>query len=805
MPLKRVIILLTVILVLLSAVLIGFIYLDQRPHNVAGTVTDAGNSQPIGGARVQFGERGATTDNTGRFTLHGVTKDATLAVSAPGYATKSDVAIHGVLLEFSWPLAIALQPTVLEGLVTETGGAPIADAMVTVDAQTTRTTSGGRFVFERVPAGAIVFAVADGYNSGTATFKEGSPVNVVLEPNTLAGTVLDASANAPVLGALVQAGGKSGASDANGKYALRGIPKNSTVTVSADGYLTVTYTFVETETRRVFLTPNVLTGKITDGETGAAVTSAVLQEGGRSVQVDAQGRYSMTRVLKSAVVTATADGFVPARLPVQGRSSLDIVLQPNQIAGRITDAKTGKPIAGATVYVDSLSTKTDADGRYSFKRVRQGATVMASADNYGPAGAEIGENATIDIALKPGALSGVVRDAVTGAPVPGATVAIDGAYVTTDANGVYKLGELPPGATITAKYPGYRLARVTVASAGFPNISLQPFVAKGLYFPFGTTLGDGGKKARALIDAGRQYGINTVVIDVKGDIRDDVGRLIFKSSSATAARIGASRSSSAEIQALLAYAKERNFYTIARIMAFKDDLLARGAPEMAIKRRSNGALWMDSGGSYWADPYHPTVWAYNLYLAKECAALGFDEIQFDYIRLPSDGSIGDIYYPSKAAGDTRARWQVIEGLLAQLPAALPNVYVSVDTFGWTAWKEGDNDLGIGQRLTEMAKYVDYISPMVYPSTFEAGGLDYDRPAAHPYEVVYRSSVNAARRIANLKCKIRPWIQDFDDYTFGIPYNAREVAVQIQAAEDAKVAGWLIWNPAGVYTQGAWVR
>ena len=89
--------------------------------------------------------------------------------------------------------------------------------------------------------------------------------------------------------------------------------------------------------------------------------------------------------------------------------------------------------------------------------------------------------------------------------------------------------------------------------------------------------------------------------------------------------------------------------------------------------------------------------------------------------------------------DTRARWQVIEALMAQIPAALPNVYVSLDTFGWTAWKEGDNDLGIGQRLNEMAKYVDYISPMVYPSTFEASALDYAQPAAHPYEVVYRSS------------------------------------------------------------------
>ena len=260
----------------------------------------------------------------------------------------------------------------------------------------------------------------------------------------------------------------------------------------------------------------------------------------------------------------------------------------------------------------------------------------------------------INLALKPGVLSGIVKDAATGTPVAGATVAVNGAYVTTDANGVYKLGDVEPGATVTAKYPGYGLTRYTVATPGFPNLTLKPFVAKGLYIPLGTVLGDGGTNARALIDAGRQYGINTIVVDVKGDIRDDVGRLIYKSASATAARIGSTRSNSTEILALLTYAKDRNFYTIARVMAFKDDLIAKGAPEMAIKRRSNGGLWMDTGGSYWADPYHPTVWAYDLFIAKECAALGFDEVQFDYVRLPSDGSIGDIYYPSKAAGDTRA-------------------------------------------------------------------------------------------------------------------------------------------------------
>ncbi len=804
----RLIILLTAVLALLSISLIGVLYLDQRPHDVAGVISDAESGRALAGARVQVGVRSVQADGSGHYSFTGVTRDTPLSAEAPGYVERNGITVRGLLLEFSWPVDVALQPNVVDGLVTEAGAGPVVDAAVTVDQQSARTSSAGRFTFKRVPAGAMILATADGYSSGNAVFKDGQPVTVTLEPNTLAGTALEAGSSTPVAGAAVKAGSKSGVSDTSGKYTLRGIPRGATVSVTADGYLSATYTFVETETKRVFLSPNQLTGQVTDAETGGPVAGATLREGARSIQADAGGRYTVTKVLNSAVFTATADGFVPAQQPAQGRATLNFAMQPTVVQGRVTDAKTGKAIAGAVVYVDSVSTKTDADGRYTFKRVKRGATVMASAENYGPGGAEIGDSPTIDIVLKPGALSGVVRNSVTGAPLAGATVALDGVFVTTDAAGVYKMGgEMAPGSVLTAKFPGYTLGRVSVGSAGFPNVSLTPFTAKGLYFPFGTVLGDGGAKARALIDAGRPYGINAIVVDVTGDIADDVGRLIYKSASSVAARIGSSRSNSTEIQALLKYAKERNVYTIARIMAFKNDLIARGAPEMAIKRRSNGLPWRDSGGSYWADPYNATVWAYDLFIARECAALGFDEVQFDYIRMPTDGVVSDTYYPSKPAGDTRGAYQIVEGLLRQLPAALPNVYVSVDTFGWTTWETADEwtSMGLGQRLPEMAKYVDYISPMVYPSTFQAGALGFDRPPAHPYEVVYRSTVNAAKRIAKTNAKIRPWIQDFDDYTFGYSYDALQVSVQLKAAEDSGVPGWLIWNPAGIYTQGGWKR
>ena len=427
-PLKRIIVLLTVLLVLLSTVLVGFIYLDQRPHDVAGTITDAETRQPIAAVLVRTGQRSASTDDSGRFTLNGLQKGAVLMASAPGYAAKPDIAVDGVLLAFSWPLAFSLQPNTLEGSVTEADGQPVVDALVKVDVQTTRSAAAGRFTLRRVPDGAMLFVTADGYSSGNAVFTDGAPVRVLLEPNTLAGAVVDA-ANSPVSGAMISVGGKAVSSDAAGKYTLRGIPRGITVTVQADGYLTATYTFVETETKKVALTPNSLTGKVTDGETGAPVLGITLQEGARSVQVDAQGRYSLTKVTRSAVISVTADGYIAARQPVGGRSTLDLVLQPNQIAGQVTDIKTGKPIITATVYLEGRSTQTDAQGRYTFKRVKYGATVTASAEGYGPAGGEIGDSPTLDIALKPGVLSVVVKDASTGSPFAGATVAVDGAFV----------------------------------------------------------------------------------------------------------------------------------------------------------------------------------------------------------------------------------------------------------------------------------------------------------------------------------------------------------------------------------------
>ncbi|MBM3134802.1 MAG: hypothetical protein FJZ89_05845, partial [Chloroflexi bacterium] len=518
--------------------------------------------------------------------------------------------------------------------------------------------------------------------------------------------------------------------------------------------------------------------------------------------------------LEGSTVVVYADGYLPAQAVFGDEERLDFALAPNVVSGTVRDAFTGAPLAGATVTLGERQVQTDATGHYTFQRVPAGARLVAQAAGHSPAEAILvgqvanpsvgqvanlsGEAATIDLLLRPLLLQGVVRDAATAAPIAGATVSLNGIYTHTANDGSYRLSDTPGTDTLTVKAPGYRLVHIALGHDRGPDVALQPFVAKGLYLPYGVLLGDGGKKGRELLEMAAGNGLNAVVVDVKSDLRDDVGRLAYKSQIPLAKTIGASRSDSKILDDFLALARKKNVYTIARIIVFKDDLLARGAPDTAVKNSQTGAPWRDSGGSHWVDPYNAQVWAYNLAIAQEVAARGFDEVQFDYIRFPSDGQVAEVLYPSRAQDDQRPRWEVLEALLAQIPPALPHVYVSLDTFGWTTWRLDDS--GVGQRIEEIARYVDYVCPMLYPSTFEASALGYPQPTAQPYQVIYRSSLNAQGRLAQSKARLRPWLQAFDDYAFGLPFGAKEIAAQIQAAEEARTAGWCLWNPAGVYAE-----
>lgn len=287
--------------------------------------------------------------------------------------------------------------------------------------------------------------------------------------------------------------------------------------------------------------------------------------------------------------------------------------------------------------------------------------------------------------------------------------------------------------------------------------------------------------------------INSVVIDVK----DDTGLLSYPSTVALAREIGSGirKYDPAKVLALL---KQHRIYTIARIVVFKDPLLAKKRSDLAVLS-SQGGLWRDKLGLCWVDPHNQKVWEYNVGIAKEAARLGFDEIQFDYVRFTSDGPIQYCRYPG---ADERPKADVIRDFLKFAYQELHplGVKVSADLFGLTC--SSRDDLGIGQILEKVAPHVDIICPMVYPSHYPKGVYNIANPDAEPYKTIFQSLSFAKKRLDALTLDhplvIRPWLQDF---SLRQVYRREQLLAQIKAVRDAGFREFIFWNPGNKYDAG----
>ncbi len=325
---------------------------------------------------------------------------------------------------------------------------------------------------------------------------------------------------------------------------------------------------------------------------------------------------------------------------------------------------------------------------------------------------------------------------------------------------------------------------------------------KGFYVSY-AAMGNAGfmQRTHELLE---QTELNAVVFDFKGDR----GFLAFPTEVAVAAEVKANAQPMVDDPAeFMRWFEERGVYTIARIVTFKDNQLAKYYPEWAILDTATGAAWRDQEGMAWIDPNRTGAWDYNVALAREAAAYGFDEVQFDYVRFPTDGNVGGAVYSMPNTYEVRTA--AIGGFLGSASAVLRplGVKTCADVFGYTAWV--DDDLGIGQHLEALAPLIDVLAPMVYPSTYNAGmpGEDpkYRNAVAYPYEIVNKSTERALRRMQpiNPAIEIRPWLQDFGDYAFDYrTYTAAEIRRQMDGARDAGARGWLLWDPAVRYTSAA---
>lgn len=322
------------------------------------------------------------------------------------------------------------------------------------------------------------------------------------------------------------------------------------------------------------------------------------------------------------------------------------------------------------------------------------------------------------------------------------------------------------------------------------------------------------KRINYILNLASTTEINAVVIDIK----DYSGYISYDIQIPEAERYKSKEKRIAKINTLIKRLHDAGIYIIARVTIFQDPILAAARPDLAIHASSTGEVWRDNKKLAWMDPAGKETWDYNVAIAKDTAARGFDEINFDYIRFPSDGNLKDTDYPFW--DEHTPKHDTIRAFFKYLRESLPDIKISADIFGITTIRK--DDLGIGQLLEDAYEYFDYVSPMVYPSHYAPGTLGYQNPAEYPYEIIKHAMDAAQKRLTAMTAtttlplasssvsyaRLRPWLQDFN---LGAKYNEEMVRKEIQAVYDAGITdgtspelveGWMLWNPSNVYTHEA---
>lgn len=327
--------------------------------------------------------------------------------------------------------------------------------------------------------------------------------------------------------------------------------------------------------------------------------------------------------------------------------------------------------------------------------------------------------------------------------------------------------------------------------------------------------------------------LNAIVIDIK----DYTGKIAFDTTNPVLADSVSDACGASDMKEFIEMLHEKNIYVIGRITVFQDPYYTSKHPEQSVLSKARpGEPWKDHKGLSFVSVMSKPYWSYIVELSKESYAIGFDELNYDYIRWPSDGPMSDADYPSdRLAEEVEKFWKHLHAEVKPI-----GVVMSADLFGMTT--TNTDDLNIGQQLERALPYFDYIAPMVYPSHYPKNFIGLSNPNSDPYKVVNHSMKEAVRRTiatstkvwtlsgvpimdtliipavgtstptttrevpsglytkeSYSKLKMRPWLQDFD---YGGDYGPKEVRAQIQATYDAGLTSWYLWAPSNRYTRGA---
>ncbi|MCM3699849.1 putative glycoside hydrolase [Paenibacillus macerans] len=332
------------------------------------------------------------------------------------------------------------------------------------------------------------------------------------------------------------------------------------------------------------------------------------------------------------------------------------------------------------------------------------------------------------------------------------------------------------------------LKRVTLGEA--PKV-------KGIYV---TAYSAGGSRMSELVDLVDKTDLNAMVIDIK----DDTGYITYKTKNPELNKLGKAQPFIRDIDALMDRLEKHDIYPIARIVVFKDTILAKKHPEYSFVQK-DGSVWSNGGGDSFVNPYSKEVWDYNIEIAKEAAKLGFKEIQFDYVRFPEgfEKRADSLKYEKTEMSRVDAVSSFVKYAKEQLEPL--GIRVSVDIFGYAASVPAAE--GIGQDFVKISDNVNIICPMIYPSHYTTGWFNAKDPDKAPYQTIKGAIKDTQDKLASLEEQpiVRPWIQDFTASWLGkghyTKYGKPEVEEQIRALRDMNVDEYLLWNASNRYTQG----
>ncbi len=509
---------------------------------------------------------------------------------------------------------------------------------------------------------------------------------------------------------------------------------------------------------RISTTPDVLDIEVVDSSSGAAVPGALVTIDGQVYRADDQGTVRVERPLAGSDVIVGMDGYGSTSAAVEHDTSTEtqqISVRPSTLTGTLTDRTSGDPIVEASLVLldaegaEVASTTSDAKGRYRFTDVAEDATLRITAGPYGSLEEPVGETTSRDFAFERTQARGLVLDA-NGEPVQGAVIRSGEVTAVTGGDGAYAIDGVGNGAELSISASGFETVGAVVQDGEVSTAQLDKQMIKGIYANWSLLTTPGGLDD--LIEIANTTEVNAIVIDIKQDT-------VYYDSQVPFFREAGTVNPIMDIDQVLTKLRDNDIYAIARLVVFQDPLVAEARPELAV-RDTDGDLWVNEMGVAWVNAFHEELWDANIALATEATQLGFDEIQYDYVRFPSDGDLTTADFGQEYTAE--AREAAITAFMKRSYEAIhaEGGRLAADLFGFVTIV--DDEQYIGQRFSALEPYLDYVCMMIYPSHFSEGNIASapGHPNDYPYETIFESLERAEQNAPGSSAKFRPWLQDF---------------------------------------------